>query len=265
MPASHTAWLLEQVSRSVWITDLIVCGSSRCFNDGNYAPGNSPSRRVGQLANGAMTEPVTEVLQLVGCPECDLLVRMAEPAAHEVARCPRCGYVLSIGIAGGFSRPLAYAVTALMLLGIALTFPFLTVTATGLSHDMTLAAAVPELSSVGAQGVAILFALLALVVPAAIMAAMVILTGLLLARRASPALMPLARQLFRLNPWAMADVFVVGVIVSLVKLATMADVLIGVAFWAYLGFTVSSLLAITSLDRISVFEAIEKIRARSAA
>ena len=210
-----------------------------------------------------MTEPVPEASHLVGCPECDLLVRVAEPHPHEVARCPRCAYVLAVGIAGGFSRPLAYAVAALVLLAIALTFPFLSVTATGLSHDMTLAAAVPELTSVGAQGVAILLALLALIVPGAMMAAMVLLIGLLLARRASPALVPLARQLFRLNPWAMADVFVVGVIVSLVKLATMADVLIGVAFWAYLGFTVSFLLAITSLDRISVFGAIDRIRTRS--
>jgi paraquat-inducible protein A len=196
----------------------------------------------------------------IGCPECDLLVRVAAPCTGETARCPRCGCALASGVRDGFGRPLAYAVTALMLMVIALAFPFLSVHASGLGNAMTLAAAVTSLTAFGANAIAVLVAAFVLLVPAAMMVASAALTALLLTRRSSPLLTPPARTLFHLDTWCMADVFAVGVIVSLVKLSSMADVALGLAFWAYLGFAVCFLLSVTNLDRLAVWSAIDELR-----
>ncbi len=39
-------------------------------------------------------------------------------------------------------------------------------------------------------------------------------------------------------PWIMAEVFIVGVLVALVKVIELADIILGVSFWAYITFVV---------------------------
>ena len=54
------------------------------------------------------------------------------------------------------------------------------------------------------------------------------------------------RWALRLEPWAMADIFMVGVVVALVKIATLANLSVGLAFWALLALVgISLLLSIT--------------------
>lgn len=197
---------------------------------------------------------------VVGCLECDLLVQVALQRARHAARCPRCGFLLSDATDDTFAQPLAFALSALISAAIAVTFPFLAVSAAGLENSMTLFEAMRSLARFGADGVAVVTFAFVLAIPALMMSGVVVLTGLLRARRPARVLVPLARLLFRLNAWSMADVFAIGVIVSLVKLSSMADIVPGVAFWAYIGFAVTFLLAMTRLDRLTVWHAIDRLR-----
>ena len=196
---------------------------------------------------------------LIGCPECDLLVRVRLPAPRETARCPRCEFALASGVAEPFARPLAFALAALVLLAMSLTFPFLAVHAAGLENTMSLGEAITSLTRFGADGIAVVFMAFVLLVPGVMMLGVVVLYGMLLERRHGAWLVPLARGLFRLDAWCMADVFAIGVIVSLVKLSTMADVVLGTAFWSYLGFTVCFLITVTSMDRLTVWTTIDEL------
>jgi paraquat-inducible protein A len=67
------------------------------------------------------------------------------------------------------------------------------------------------------------------------------------------------RLVFTLEPWSMAEVFVIGAIVSLVKIAAMAGVVLGLSFWAYIAFCVCFTAALSSLDRAYVWDAIERV------
>ncbi len=125
---------------------------------------------------------------------------------------------------------------------------------------MTLVAAALSLTRFDANAVALLVMAFVLLVPGLMMAGVTTLTLLLEARRPSRVLVPLARSLFHLDAWCMADVFAIGVIVSLVKLSSMADVVLGTAFWAYLAFAVCFLVSVTSLDRLTVWAAIDELR-----
>jgi paraquat-inducible protein A len=62
---------------------------------------------------------------------------------------------------------------------------------------------------------------------------------------------------FKLNDWAMVEVFVIGAIVSLVKIAHLATVVLGVSFWAYIVFAICLTAALSGLDRMQVWRAIE--------
>ena len=198
---------------------------------------------------------------VVGCLECDLLVRVGLQRASHAAYCPRCGYLLTDATDDTFVQPFALALAALIFAVLAVSFPFLAVSAAGLENSMTLFAAIGSLARFGADGVAVATLAFVLLIPVAMMLGVVALCLLLRAERASPALVPLARLLFRLNAWSMADVFAIGVIVSLVKLSSMAEIVPGTAFWAYIAFTVTFLLAMTRLDRLTVWHAVDRLRA----
>jgi paraquat-inducible protein A len=49
------------------------------------------------------------------------------------------------------------------------------------------------------------------------------------------------------------------VIVSLVKIGQMATVIIGISFWAYAAFTICFTAAVSSLDRLEVWDEIERL------
>ena len=59
------------------------------------------------------------------------------------------------------------------------------------------------------------------------------------------------RALTRLRPWAMSEVFMLGALVALVKLAAMAQVIPGIALFSYgaLMLTQSTLTSITPTEQ----------------
>ncbi|HEY5645667.1 MAG TPA: paraquat-inducible protein A [Pseudomonadales bacterium] len=197
---------------------------------------------------------------LIGCPECDLLGEIPTLAPGERARCSRCGFVLSVSYADPFGRAFALGLSALIMLLVAMSFPFLSITASGVSNSMTLLETVSYLAEYGAEAISILVLFFVVLVPMIMLVLIVLLSLSLRAGRFSPVLRPPARWLFHLNAWAMVEVFAIGVIVSLVKLAAMAHVELGLSFWAYLAFSVLFLLAFSSMDRLTVWTTVERVR-----
>ena len=54
----------------------------------------------------------------------------------------------------------------------------------------------------------------------------------------------------------MAEVFILGVLASLTKIATMAYIVLGLSFWAYVAFSLCFLIAVTRLDRYQFWRTI---------
>jgi paraquat-inducible protein A len=170
--------------------------------------------------------------------------------------------VLTVSFREPFSRAFSFASASLIMLAIALAFPFLSISASGVTNSMTLIQTVSYLAEYGADGIAALVFLFVILVPLVMLTLIGTLAVSLGANRFPEMLLPAARWLFHLNAWSMVEVFAIGVIVSLVKLAAMAKVSLGVSFWAYLAFTVLFLLAFSSMDRLTVWTAIDRIRTR---
>lgn len=203
--------------------------------------------------------------ETIGCPECDLLGSMPALAPGQRARCSRCGFLLAVRYEDPFGRAFSFALSALIMLLIAMSFPFLSITASGVSNSMTLLQTVSYLADYGAEAISVLVLLVVILVPMAMLLLIGLLSLFLRRGRFHPLLEGPARWLFHLNPWAMVEVFAIGVIVSLVKLAAMAHVALGLSFWAYLAFSGLFLLAFSSMDRLTVWSTIERIRAEPSA
>lgn len=86
---------------------------------------------------------------------------------------------------------------------------------------------------------------------------LVIMLSILLALRcgATPVGMSLLlRFLHEVRPWSMTDVFVLAVLVSLVKLAHIAHVVIGIARWSFGGMMVLLIVAANTFNLRELWE-----------
>ena len=170
--------------------------------------------------------------ELLACPECDLLQHDAPLPRPRKALCVRCGAVL-YRRGDALELTLALTVTALVLLALANAFPILTLELQEERTTATLAGAAAALWSQNMPLVAILVLFMALVMPLAELAALAYL--LVPLRRGCRA--PGFGAVFRLaqfaSRWGTVEVFVLGALVSLVKLGHVADVEPGIALASY--------------------------------
>lgn len=193
----------------------------------------------------------------IACFECDLLITLGDLAEGERASCPRCGHHVTARARDGMTRSLALALAAILLLIMSNAFPFLALEASGLEAVMTLPRSALELHQAGYTTVAFLVMGPIIAVPALMLATIVALVVPLRAGRPSPWLIPAGRFLFWLGPWSMVEVFVIGVLVSLVKIGAMATVVLGISFWSYVAFAVTFTATLASLDRVQMWREIE--------
>jgi paraquat-inducible protein A len=194
------------------------------------------------------------------CHECDLLITIDELPEGARAACPRCGHVLAVGIDDGMTRSLALAISAALLLVASNLFPFLSLQTAGIEQVMTLPRSAWALYQDGYWTVALLVTGPIIGIPALMLAAAIALLVPLRQDRGTPWMIPAGRLLFALNPWSMVEVFVIGVLVSLVKIGTMATVVLGLSFWSYVVFALCFIATFTNLDRMSMWRRIESLQ-----
>jgi paraquat-inducible protein A len=67
----------------------------------------------------------------------------------------------------------------------------------------------------------------------------------------------LARTLKHVTPWMMADVFVIGTLVSMIKIIGMAEIELGLSFWTLCGYALLLLFTSQSVDRDWLWQALD--------
>jgi paraquat-inducible protein A len=203
----------------------------------------------------------TEVNSLrIACHECDLLITIGVLEEGTTASCPRCGHTLAKNTSDALTRTLAFSLAAGISLIFSNLFPFLSLQASGLEQVMTLPRTAYELYLDGYWTIALLVMGPIMGIPALILATVAALTIPLLRDRPAGWLVPAGRFLFLLSPWSMVEVFVIGVLVSLVKIGAMATVILGISFWAYIAFAICFIATLTNLDRVLLWRRIEALQ-----
>jgi paraquat-inducible protein A len=195
----------------------------------------------------------------LACPHCDLLVQVGGLRGGQVASCPRCGGFLTRRRVDAVDRTAACALAALVLLALSCSFPFLSFSQSGLVSRITLFQTPGMLWENGLPAVAALIAAFIIVIPALVMLLMLAVCLVLRSGRWHPWLVPAGRWAFHLRHWAMVEVFIIGVIVSLVKIAHMATVGLGISFWSYIAFSITFTFAVATIDRYQTWSAIERM------
>jgi paraquat-inducible protein A len=198
--------------------------------------------------------------KLIVCHECDVLLR--EPALADgcEARCPRCGAALFAKSREGLERTLALTLGALVLFVVSNSFPILGLEVQAHRTATTLYGAVLALRDQEMPLVAGLVFVTTILVPAVDLAAMTYLLLPLSLGRRPPSLAEVFRLVQSVRPWGMVEVFILGVLVSLVKLAHLASVLPGVALWSFGGLMLLMAAAAASFDAREFWVRVEALR-----
>jgi paraquat-inducible protein A len=176
---------------------------------------------------------------LLVCNQCDLLLRESELASGAKAHCIRCGAVLYRSQPHGLQVSLVFALTALALFLIANAFPIVTIRSDGLFNSTTLIGAAGTLIRDGIPSIAVLVFTTTFLMPALQIAALVYLLLPLYFGRLPPGLNVAFRLVHLVRPWAMIEVFMMGLLVTVTKLNAFAAVTPDIALGAF------SLLMIT--------------------
>ncbi len=207
----------------------------------------------------ASTETQSRAIsQVIVCHECSNKVHIPPLQHRQKAACPRCGFVLTSHNNQANERMLAFSFTALIFLGLSLCFNFLGFSANGQEQNINILEGIQVLVDQDYLFLALIQLLAIVVLPG------VMLVGIIYV------LLPLQFGLrpyygrrvlsivYALMPWSMAEIFLVGVLVSLIKISSLADISIGPSFYAYIGFTLCLTATVLHMDKHKLYSLVSR-------
>ncbi|HEY0917506.1 MAG TPA: paraquat-inducible protein A [Solimonas sp.] len=199
----------------------------------------------------------------VVCEQCDAVYTRRKLQPGEVADCARCGHHLYRRHRFDVEILLALTLATAVVFVLANVYPIVTIDAQGSRNAATVWGAVIATWESGVGFVAFLSAMLVFFFP---LAQIVLFSYVLLAlhRGARPREFRQAmKALALMQPWSMAEVFMLGILVAVVKLAGMMEVIPGIGLWSFAMLTLL-LAALTSYDLQDIWDIAERLDDREA-
>lgn len=173
--------------------------------------------------------------RLVACHECDLLMHKPDIGVGQGVQCPRCGFELYSLRHQFDKRSLALVLTALMLYIPANFLPIMQLNLLGRTSQDTIWSGVVGLYESGMQGIALVVFLCSMGIPLVKLLCQLCVLLSIHFRYGRAYGMLLYRIYHHLREWGMLEVYMMGILVSVVKLADMADMSLGVGLVCFIG------------------------------
>lgn len=189
----------------------------------------------------------TDNLTLV-CEQCHTSVKIPSLSHRQRAVCPVCNHTLVSFRNQASEKMLAYSFSAFIFLLLSLPFNFLTFKASGQKHSIDLPTGITVLIEQDYLSLAIITSLATVLLPGIVIVGIFLLSLAQIKQQRPFYLNRLFRLVKALLPWSMAEIFLVGTLVSLIKITELADVAIGMSFYAFIGFSALTALCISQFD-----------------
>jgi paraquat-inducible protein A len=174
----------------------------------------------------------------IACHDCDLLIVVPEMADNHSLICPGCKTKQFTKYKNPLDYTIAFASAALIMLFLANSFPFLSFEAQGQSSTITIVEASYRLALEEFYLIAGLVYAFVILLPFIYLVSLLLLLLPIKLRKKPFKPIILGRIMSFFLPWIMAEVFIVGVLVALIKIIELADIILGFAFWAYIVFVI---------------------------
>lgn len=184
----------------------------------------------------------------VACHECDLIHARAVLPARSKAICTRCGSVLYRQIEESLDKSLALNIAALILLLLSNSFVFLSLEFNGRMVENHFISGAVMLYRQGMGPIGLLVMLTSMVFPLITTCGMIYILLPLKFNRRPPRMTTVYHSVRALIPWSLTSVFMLGVLVSFVKLIDLANVIPGISLVSFVGLMLTMAAAQSSFD-----------------
>ena len=195
--------------------------------------------------------------QYLACHDCDTLFQAPVLQERERVICPNCGASLFTYRPNSVHRAAAFVSASAVLFFVANIFPFLSLRKDLRGNDMLLYESVSGLVDQGYPYLAVAVALFMLAAPTLLILGLMYLLLPLLQDRRLPGASWICRAVSSARQWNMTDVYLLGVLVSFLKLGKLAQLTLGTSFWAYVALIISLTAAVTSIDNRELWARLE--------
>ncbi|WP_321948572.1 paraquat-inducible protein A [Paraburkholderia sp. J10-1] len=197
--------------------------------------------------------------KLIACHDCDALYRKPRLLGRQTARCSRCGATLYSSAASQIDRICAMTIAALVTFIIAQSFPIIELDANGITTESSLFGALVVLWHEDMEIIAVIVFCATILFPLTEMVAL--LYVLLPIRRGfiPPGFNFVLRAIQFVRPWGMLEVFMLGVLITIVKMVSLARVIPETALFAFGTLTLMFTVVVT-FDARTLWDIADSLR-----
>lgn len=185
---------------------------------------------------------------------------MPKVSVGEKVVCPRCVAVLLSYSPNSLHRTAAFAFASILLLLVANSFPFMTLEAGYRRSQMLLWQSASGLEGQGSPYLAGAVTFFILIAPALLIFGLLYLILPLFRNRRAPGAFFFCRFVLAARRWNMLEVFLLGALVSLLKLGKLASLTLGISFWAFIALILCLTAALGSIHPRELWERLELAR-----
>ncbi len=195
--------------------------------------------------------------QLIACQQCDALYDKPELKQGQSAKCLRCGSTMAERKVDSIERSFNWSLAGILLLFPAILLPIMGVTLAGQYHHASLLDCILVLIDRGFFMIATLVFLFAIAVPVVRLFGAFYVTYSFKFKKLKPSLLYFFRAFHHLDNWAMLNVFMLGIVVSMYKLIDDTELSVNMGLLAFILWLISSTMASAALDHDYIWQKLE--------
>lgn len=202
-------------------------------------------------------DKINKVKPLIACQLCDALYDTPTLKQGQSAKCTRCGSVLAERKVDSIDRSYYWSLAGIVLSAPAILLPIMGVTLVGQYHHASLLDCILALIDRGFFMIATLVFLFTLAVPVVRLLGAFYITYSFKFNRLKPSLLHFFRAFHHLDNWAMLNVFMLGIVVSMYKLLDDTELSVNMGLLAFILWLICSTMASISLDQDYIWQELE--------
>ncbi len=186
--------------------------------------------------------------KIILCPDCDLLLEKVPVESGSKLICPRCACVLVSPKENSVEKTMALTVAGLLMYIPANFLPLLTFDAAGLKSTGSIWESWLSLADSGFVFTGVMVLLTSILIPLIKLLILLVITITIHLGRSTRATALLFRWYHHLDEWGMLEVYMIGILVTIIKMLHMAHVEYDTGFFCFIGLLSATLCSSAAMD-----------------
>ncbi|HCM48329.1 MAG TPA: hypothetical protein DIS98_12785 [Colwellia sp.] len=201
----------------------------------------------------------------VACRQCDALYDKLQLKQGQLAKCNRCGGILIERKVDFIERSFNWSLAGLILMLPAILLPIMGVTLAGQYNQASLFDCILVLIDRGFFMIACLVFLFAIAVPIVRLVGVFYISYCFKFNKLKPSLLNFFRAYHHLDNWAMLNVFMLAIVVSMYKLIDDTELSVNLGLLAFIFWLICSTMSSVVLDQNYIWEKLDQAFAKDEA